>query len=302
MTQALQKSIEHVVMPGIERAVASHVSAAASDGKVCGLHGCTALLCAVCQVSRVACVAVAQSVVGAGVGSGVGSAEVARQVTESLRAPIQDAFKAHFQSVLLPSFEASTRVMFSQINDTFTRFANHQQQLMLQYSQGHAPAPAGAGAGAATDSSHAHAQEVKELKAMMSELLRHNKEQMRERERDRSQIEELRRTVTEAMALARAGAGAAHAHDTKHTPPPPARTAPAPASGAAALPIRREVSDPFYAVIGGLNGAGATSASASASASSSSAAASSAAPLSAAQRANFNNKQLMSAAMQAGGT
>ena len=53
-------------------------------------------------------------------------------VVQSLRSPLQEAFKATFSSVLLPGFEASTRAMFKQIEHVYNRMSESNEAMLRE--------------------------------------------------------------------------------------------------------------------------------------------------------------------------
>ena len=57
---------------------------------------------------------------------------LAASVVQSLRAPLHEAFKATFSSVLLPGFEASTRVMFKQIENVYARMSQSNEDMLRE--------------------------------------------------------------------------------------------------------------------------------------------------------------------------
>lgn len=53
----------------------------------------------------------------------------------ALKTPLNDAFKTNFSTVLLPAFEASTRVMLKQISDVHSQMAGRQEKLLQERAE-----------------------------------------------------------------------------------------------------------------------------------------------------------------------
>ena len=67
------------------------------------------------------------------VGGGAVDVEaLAASLSQSLRAPLHESFKATFGSVLLPGFEASTRVMFKQIESVYARMSESNELMLAE--------------------------------------------------------------------------------------------------------------------------------------------------------------------------
>ena len=57
---------------------------------------------------------------------------LAASLSQSLRVPLHESFKATFGSVLLPGFEASTRVMFKQIESVYAKMSESNEQMLAE--------------------------------------------------------------------------------------------------------------------------------------------------------------------------
>ena len=65
-------------------------------------------------------------------GGAVDVEALAASLSQSLRAPLHESFKATFGSVLLPGFEASTRVMFKQIESVYAKMSESNEQMLAE--------------------------------------------------------------------------------------------------------------------------------------------------------------------------
>ena len=65
-------------------------------------------------------------------GGAVDVEALAASLSQSLRAPLHESFKATFGSVLLPGFEASTRVMFKQIESVYAKMSQSNEQMLAE--------------------------------------------------------------------------------------------------------------------------------------------------------------------------
>jgi hypothetical protein len=54
--------------------------------------------------------------------------DIAKTVADSMRQPVQEAFKLCFREILLPSFDKTTKAMFQQVNDAFSNAVSIQQE------------------------------------------------------------------------------------------------------------------------------------------------------------------------------
>ena len=124
-------------------------------------------------------------------------------VVQSLRSPLQDAFKSTFSSVLLPGFEASTRAMFKQIENVYARMSESNEHMLREKVEDILQQR---GAGQADERARQQQQqqredELKAIHSALTSLVQSNQTLQRSLTAMQQQQEQQHSTIAELRAL-----------------------------------------------------------------------------------------------------
>lgn len=128
LLRSISDTINTVIPERVEKAVNEAIRRDLPHATALALRSSTPAM--VDGVSQSVCKAVKQTLANPQVAKSIGprSEAVAADVTGALKQPMQEAFRDHFQSMLLPAFEAGTRAMFQQIHGSFeAQFLKHKE-------------------------------------------------------------------------------------------------------------------------------------------------------------------------------
>ena len=136
-------------------------------------------------------------------------------IVASLRAPLHDAFKQTFGSSLLPAFEASTRVMFKQIETVYVRMSESNEQMLRERADELMEQRL-------RDTDGGRAADMHELSATLNALLTTNSALVQQLTAMQQMQQQQAATIAELRAMMQAQA-AQHQHGPSSAASPPPR-------------------------------------------------------------------------------